>query len=113
MMIRSFTNSKGEAFYVVGFSSLDERHRMFRALTESAVFLHDLREHMEFSELLTRLEKRDAGRIDIPLRNSEMNLLVESITTILLDACMQRSEAKEKDDAIESMFHDYSFGDND
>ena len=77
MMIRSFTNSKGEAFYVVGFSSLDERHRMFRALTESAVFLHDLREHMEFTELLIRLEKRDAGRIDIPdivsaipLRNS-------------------------------------------
>lgn len=118
MMIRSFTNSKSEAFYVMGFSSLDERHRMFRALTESAVFLHDLREHMEYSELLTRLEKRDAGRIDIPdivsaipLRNSEMNLLVESITTILLDACMQRSEAKAKDDAIESMFHDYSFGD--
>ena len=111
MMIRSFTNSKSEAFYVVGFSSLDERHRMFTALTESAVFLHNLREHMEFSELLTRLEKRDAGRIDIPgivsaipLRNSE---------TILLDACMQRSEAKEKDAAIESMFHDYSFGDND
>ena len=81
MMIRSFTNSKSEAFYVVGFSSLDERHRMFTALTESAVFLHNLREHMEFSELLTRLEKRDAGRIDIPgivsaipLRNSEMNL---------------------------------------
>ena len=120
MMIRSFTNSKGEAFYVVGFSSLDERHRMFRALTESAVFLYDLREHMEFTELLTRLEKRDAGRIDIPdivsaipLRNSEMNLLVENFTTILLDACMQRSEAKEKDDVIESMFHDYSFGDND
>lgn len=120
MMIRSFTNSKSEAFYVMGFSSLDERHRMFRALTESAVFLHDLREHMEYSELLTRLEKRDAGRINIPdivsaipLRNSEMNLLVESITTILLDACMQRSEAKKKDDAIESMFHDYSFGDND
>ena len=87
MMIRSFTNSKGEAFYVVGFSSLDERHRMFRALTESAVFLYDLREHMEFTELLTRLEKRDAGRIDIPdivsaipLRNSEMKLLFESIT---------------------------------
>ena len=55
MMIRSFTNSKSEAFYVVGFSSLDERHRMFTALTESAVFLHNLREHMEFSELLTRL----------------------------------------------------------
>ena len=73
-----------------------------------------------YSELLTRLEKRDAGRIDIPdivsaipLRNSEMKLLFESITTILLDACMQRSEAKEKDDVIESMFHDYSFGDND
>ena len=113
MMIRSFTNSKSEAFYVVGFSSLDERHRMFTALTESTVFLHNLREHMEFSELLTRLEKRDAGRIDIPLRNSEMNLLVESFTTILLDACMQRSEEKEKDAAIESMFHDYSFGDND
>ena len=113
MMIRSFTNSKSEAFYVMGFSSLDERHRMFRALTESAVFLHDLREHMEYSELLTRLEKRDAGRIDIPdivsaipLRNSEMNLLVESITTILLDACMQRSEAKAKDDAIESSISD-------
>lgn len=120
MMIRSFTNSKSEAFYVVGFSSLDERHRMFTALTESTVFLHNLREHMEFSELLTRLEKRDAGRIDIPgivsaipLRNSEMNLLVESFTTILLDACMQRSEEKEKDAAIESMFNDYSFGDND
>ena len=42
-----------------------------------------------------------------------MKLLFESITTILLDACMQRSEAKEKDDVIESMFHDYSFGDND
>ena len=40
MMIRSFTNSKSEAFYVVGFSSLDERHRMFTALTESTVFLH-------------------------------------------------------------------------
>ena len=66
MMIRSFINSKSEAFYVVGFSSLDERHRMFTALTESTVFLHNLREHMEFSELLTRLEKRDAGRIDIP-----------------------------------------------
>ena len=48
MMIRSFTNSKSEAFYVMGFSSLDVRHRMFRALTESAVFLHDLREHMEY-----------------------------------------------------------------
>ena len=40
MMIRSFTNSKSEAFCVVGFSSLDERHRMFTALTESTVFLH-------------------------------------------------------------------------
>ena len=98
MMIRSFTNSKSEAFYVVGFSSLDERHRMFTALTESTVFLHNLREHIVSA---------------IPLRNSEMNLLVESFTTILLDACMQRSEEKEKDAAIESMFHDYSFGDND
>ena len=83
MQIRSFTNFRNEAFYVVGFKDVAERSRLFDAISRSDVFLPSFGERMEFSELVNRLAKRDAGQVGIPgivaaipLRDEEMNKLL-------------------------------------
>ena len=118
MQIRSFINSRNEAFYVVGFKDAAERSRMFDAISRGDVFLPSFGERMEFSELVSRLAKRDAGQIGIPgivaaipLRDEEMNKLLGGMTEILLEASTQRAALDEQDRALEKMCQDFSFGD--
>ena len=120
MLIRSFTNSRNEAFYVVGFKDVAERSRLFDAISRSDVFLPSFGERMEFSELVNRLAKRDAGQVGIPgivaailLRDEEMNKLLGGMTEILLEASTQRAALDEQDRALERMCQDFSFGDGD
>lgn len=119
MLIRSFINSRNEAFYVVGFKDVAERSRMFDALSRSDVFLPSFGERMKFSELVGQLAKREAGQVSIPgiaaaipLRDEEMNRLLSSITDILLEASTQRAALDEQDRALEKMCRDFSCEDN-
>lgn len=116
MQIRSFTNSRNEAFYVVGFKDTAERSRLFDAISRGDVFLPSFGERMEFSELVSRIAKRDAGQVGIPgivaaipLRDEEMNRLMNGITEILLEASTQRAALDEQDRALERMCQDTSF----
>lgn len=116
MQIRSFTNSRNEAFYVVGFKDAAERSRLFDAISRGDVFLPSFGERMEFSELVSRIAKRDAGQVGIPgivavipLRDEEMNRLLNGITEILLEASTQRAALDEQDRALERMCQDTSF----
>lgn len=120
MLIRSLTNSKNEVFYVVGFKDAAERSRLFDAMSRSDVFLPSFGERMEFSELVSRLAKRDAEQVGIPgivaaipLRDEEMNTLLDGITEILLEASMQRAALDEQDRALERMCQDFSFDEGD
>ena len=103
MQIRSFTNFRNEAFYVVGFKDVAERSRLFDAISRSDVFLPSFGERMEFSELVNRLAKRDAGQVGIPgivaaipLRDEEMNKLLGGMTEI----CLLYTSAVPDDDAL-------------
>ena len=120
MQIRSFTNSRNDVFYVVGFKDVAERSRMLDAISRSDVFLPSFGERMEFSELVNRLAKRDAGQVGIPgivaaipLRDEEMNKLLGGMTEILLAASTQRAALDEQDRELEKMCQDFSFGDRD
>ena len=119
MLIRSFINSKNEAFYVLGFKDAAERSRLLDAMSKSDVFLPSFGERMEFSELVGQLAKRDAGQVSIPgiaaaipLRDEEMNRLLSSITDILLEASTLHAALDEQDRTLEKMFRDFSFEDN-
>ena len=93
---------------------------MLDALSRSDVFLPSFGARMEFSELVNRLAKRDAGQIGIPgivaaipLRDEEMNKLLGGMTEILLAARTQHAALDEQARALERMWQDFSFGDGD
>lgn len=116
MLIRSFVNSKNEVIHVVGFKDSAERSRMLDAMSRSDIFLPSFGARMEFSELVSRIAKRDAGQAGIPgivaaipLRDEEMNKLLGGITEILLEASTQRAALDEQDRALERMCQDTSF----
>lgn len=116
MLIRSFFNAKGDPYYVLGFENETERTRMFEALNQSDVFLTPLGKRMEFSDLVRQLEQRDTSHlamkgasIAMPLRDQEMNRLLEGIAEILLEAARERAAKDQQDKVLEMMAQIFPF----